>query len=278
MSDIPETPNSSNKLDPSEETNLSPLAAEHTSLLPFAPDAPSPPRAQSPGPAPRELKAPADVQKVDPNKFSAIGKIDIPTEAELAELAACEMVVEQGWDSFVQVGLALATIRDKQLYRLDYATFKAYYRARWQFQKSTIYSLINAAKTYNAVALDPELPKPEHEAQLRPLFGLEPEKAQLAWKTAVQKSGGRKLTQSSVSKVVKQLSLKEPIPAEPPGRRVNKKKQRQVVRQAIEELLILTMQKAPHETIQQKAEQIDREFNLLIAPALVKRPSKSLED
>ena len=49
---------------------------------------------------------------------SILGELVEPfSEEEEADYFACEQVVASGWQSFVQVGLALARIRDGRLYR-----------------------------------------------------------------------------------------------------------------------------------------------------------------
>ena len=42
-----------------------------------------------------------------------------------------EQVIESGWATFVQVGLALATIKDNELYRTVYGSFEHYCRVKW---------------------------------------------------------------------------------------------------------------------------------------------------
>ena len=45
----------------------------------------------------------------------------------------------------MEVGKALADIRDSRLYRSDYDTFEAYCKEKWGWGKSYSYNLINAA-------------------------------------------------------------------------------------------------------------------------------------
>jgi hypothetical protein len=49
---------------------------------------------------------------------------------------------------FVEIGLALATIRQRRLYRLEFATFEEYCRARWGFSRRRAYQLIASARVY----------------------------------------------------------------------------------------------------------------------------------
>jgi hypothetical protein len=82
------------------------------------------------------LAAPAPVRKKrasvqDPTFGGVLGTLETLSPAEQAELFACEQVIESGWATFVQVGLALATIKNNRLYRLDFGCFEDYCRAKW---------------------------------------------------------------------------------------------------------------------------------------------------
>src|SRR5579862_8612802 len=106
---------------------------------------------------------------------------------------ACEEMIDGGWATYVQVGLAFATIRDRRLYRAEFATFEEYCRNRWQYGRAYVNRLISGAKVFTHLASNGRQ-KPEHERQVRPLLGLPPEQAQLAWDTAVQRAGGKTVT------------------------------------------------------------------------------------
>ena len=112
------------------------------------------------------------------------------TEAERAELETCEEAVRKGLSIFIEVGRALVTIRDKKLYRGTDKTFEDYCANRWGFQRLYAYRLMKAA-----VVMDNLFPignktklLPTCEAQVRPLFDLEPEQAQAAWEKAVNQA------------------------------------------------------------------------------------------
>ena len=45
---------------------------------------------------------------------------------ERNELERCEVVIRQGLETFIEVGQALMTIRDKRLYRIEFGTFEDY--------------------------------------------------------------------------------------------------------------------------------------------------------
>jgi hypothetical protein len=107
-------------------------------------------------------------------------------------------VIGSGWQTFVQVGLALAQIRDDRLYRVDLDTFERYSQVKWQYGRNYVNHLISAAQVFpHSVTNGHQKPehetnlvttchqtKPEYESQVRPLVGLTGEDAQSAWERA----------------------------------------------------------------------------------------------
>ena len=65
---------------------------------------------------------------------------------EATHLARCEGVIGRGLTVFVEVGRALAEIRDAKLYRVNYKTFEAYCKERWEIGRSRAYELIDQAR------------------------------------------------------------------------------------------------------------------------------------
>jgi len=128
--------------------------------------------------------------------------LSVLSSGEQKELAACEAVIQKGWQTFVDVGKALARIRDNKLYRAEYDTFEAYCRAKWQYAKSHAYRLIGAAEVFAHLSPIGDIPSPTHEAQVRPLIGMEPQKAQAVWKKAIEKAGGATVTEKQVRQAV----------------------------------------------------------------------------
>jgi hypothetical protein len=63
-------------------------------------------------------------------------------EARLEEL---EKIIAKGKKTFVEVGLALAEIRDLRLYKSEYSNFADYCREKWGWTKQHAYRLIEAA-------------------------------------------------------------------------------------------------------------------------------------
>lgn len=106
---------------------------------------------------------------------------------ERNELERCEVVIKQGLKTFIEVGQALLTIREKRLYRLEFGTFEDYCRDRWGMAKTQANRLIQATETiYNLTPIGVILP--QTESQARPLTQLQPEVQREAWKEVVQQA------------------------------------------------------------------------------------------
>ncbi|HOX59698.1 MAG TPA: hypothetical protein P5205_09410 [Candidatus Paceibacterota bacterium] len=60
-------------------------------------------------------------------------------------LVLLEKVITRGQKTFVEVGLALAEIRDMRLYKREYASFREYCQKKWGWTKQHAYRLIEAA-------------------------------------------------------------------------------------------------------------------------------------
>jgi len=87
-------------------------------------------------------------------------------ERERSELAACEETIGRGFQSFVEVGLAMVRIRDERLYRQDYYDFDQYCRHRWGVSRIHAHRNIEAARVHEMLPIGN---KPANEAQVRPL-------------------------------------------------------------------------------------------------------------
>ena len=85
--------------------------------------------------------------------------------------------------SFVEKGLALALIRDKHLFRQSgaYKGFEDYCQQKWQYGRRYVNQIISAAQLFTHLGASGSLKKPERERQLRPLAGLSPQEALVAW-------------------------------------------------------------------------------------------------
>jgi DNA modification methylase len=122
-------------------------------------------------------------------------------------LAECESVIERGKAAFVEVGEALAEVRDRRLYRqLGIGTFETYCRVRWGWTRDYGHKLLNAARVVRAIEgnVDHGLQPPRSEREARPLVALkdDPEAVRAAWAEAVATAPATGLTAAHVATVV----------------------------------------------------------------------------
>jgi hypothetical protein len=115
---------------------------------------------------------------------------------ETARLEVLEQTIETGIKTFIQVGLALAEIRDSRLYRLTHHTFETYCRDRWQFTRQRAYQLIGAAEVAGTLECKPGVDIPEKA--LRLLSPIPKEKRQEVYRRAVEIAGDRPVTSSDI--------------------------------------------------------------------------------
>jgi hypothetical protein len=106
---------------------------------------------------------------------------------ESHELERCEVVIKQGLKTFIEVGQALMTIKEKRLYRISFKTFEDYCQEKWAITKTQANRLIQASETI--ISLTPiGVILPQTESQTRPLTSLEPEIQKEVWKEVVKQS------------------------------------------------------------------------------------------
>lgn len=115
---------------------------------------------------------------------------DVLTTIESRALAEHEAVIERGIKTFYEVGIALADIRDRKLYRAEHGTFEEYCQQRWQMTRSRAYQMIDAAGVVSTI-VDTALPAPANEGQARELGRIpEPERADV-WRETVERTDGK---------------------------------------------------------------------------------------
>jgi hypothetical protein len=105
--------------------------------------------------------------------------------------------------SFIAVGNALLTIRDRRLYREGFKTFMEYCNARWGMGRAYANYLISgsqiAANLATPVALcTPCEIQPIHEKQVRLLAHLEPDQQREVWEEAVKTAPVGKVTYKKI--------------------------------------------------------------------------------
>ena len=129
------------------------------------------------------------------------------TRRESRELTLLEATITTNLRSFVEVGLALATIREQKLYRAEYTSFDVYCHIKWGMGKSYAGHLIRSANVMGR--LEAATIVPTAESQVRELGRLPEEKQAEAWTEAVGAAGGVVPTAEVVAKVVDTLGGKK---------------------------------------------------------------------
>lgn len=145
------------------------------------------------------------------------------TSTEVATLASFETVIRQGLDSFVEVGNALAKIRDGRLYRAEFSTFEEYCGSKWNLSKRHVNRLVAAAEVVEDIKPDVEPTgpvgptiAPSTERQARPLASVPKEERATVWQEVVDTApktdaGEPKITAAHVQEVVDR-KLDKPAP------------------------------------------------------------------
>jgi hypothetical protein len=133
------------------------------------------------------------------------------TQPEQLELLQHETTIQQGLKSFFEVGKALATIRDKKLYRASHATFEEYCRVRWNIGRRSAYQLIEAAEVMENVRNCAQT-LPANEAQARPLTSLPASRQMAAWQRALETAPGGKVSAAHIQQVVNTEFKGVPLP------------------------------------------------------------------
>lgn len=87
----------------------------------------------------------------DANQSAMSKATTLAPEMSRAELVAREHVIERGKQAFVEVGTALAEIRDRRGYRFEFKTFDEYCRARWDMSMQNAHLYIDASYVVKAL-------------------------------------------------------------------------------------------------------------------------------
>lgn len=95
------------------------------------------------------------------------------TARERALKQELESVVADGLDTFIKVGVALAELRGKRLYRTEYPTFEQYVRSKFGLARSSVDQLIRSTSTAESlIESGCVLPANVTEAVIRPIASL----------------------------------------------------------------------------------------------------------
>ena len=148
--------------------------------------------------------------------------ITTDTERSLDEL---ETIIEHGITTFVEVGMALAEIRDRRLYaQQGYDTFEAYCHERWNLSRSYAHRLIDASHVASVVSRESsgllpigdksdEMLDIPNEAQARELARLKDEDEIIEVYHELKETYGEEVTAQRVRDfVMRRLNRPDPEP------------------------------------------------------------------
>lgn len=124
------------------------------------------------------------------------------TSTESDELRNLEEIIGRSLKTFMEVGNALMTIREKRLYRVTHDAFEAYCNERWELSKTHVNRLIDASKI--AENLTPIGVIPASESVVRPLSPLSPSQQREAWLRAVDTSPNGRPTAAHVESIARE--------------------------------------------------------------------------
>jgi hypothetical protein len=135
---------------------------------------------------------------------------DALTKQEQTTLAKCETTIKKGLKSFIEVGNALAEIRDSRLYRQEFSSFKAYLNAKWPIKLSRAYQLIGAAEVARNVSTIVDASQLK-ESHVRNLVRKPSEFQRKVILKCRERAGGRPFTARTVREAVREITPRDLI-------------------------------------------------------------------
>ena len=125
------------------------------------------------------------------------------TDEERARLKTLENDIDENMSAGLKLGMAIAEIKVRQLFRETHETWEAYIKDRFGIARRTAFQYMASASVFRLVHdCAPTDVLPSNEYQVRPLLKLTEDKASDAWKQAVETAPDGKITGSHVARVV----------------------------------------------------------------------------
>lgn len=139
---------------------------------------------------------------------------------ERRELNSLEACVKKHLNGFRDIGFALATINNKELFREDYDTFEEYCLQEWDISRFRAYQYINSYLVYDHLLtmVNKDETKtfhvfPENERQCRALVDFldNLEQLRMVWRVVVEnaESSGERITASFIQRCIETLYKKK---------------------------------------------------------------------
>jgi hypothetical protein len=148
----------------------------------------------------------ADLETRKPSESPKTKELDT---TERLRFEQCEIIIEKGWATFVEVGEALWEIKKLDLYREHFDRFEDYCKARWGCTATHANRQIAAAKV--AKLLPRGSVAKLCESQLRPLVGLPEESIPGVWEKVRALAEDTPITAEIVQKVVSEAGGSKPL-------------------------------------------------------------------
>jgi hypothetical protein len=126
------------------------------------------------------------------------------TDFEKKRKAELELVVEQNLEAFLKAGAALAELRNRRLYRVEFPSFESYVQSRFSLHRAAVDGVIRSAQTAQ-VLIDAgiELSPDTTAAVLRPISGLPDDELKIqVWRLA-ETLAPERVTQPLVARVTR---------------------------------------------------------------------------
>jgi hypothetical protein len=138
------------------------------------------------------IPAPVPAQAKDNQPEQEVVDQGLLTTAEEKRKEELVKVIKDGLLKFVQVGMALAEIRDEKLYRSTHETFEKFVNDTFSMGIRYAQMLMKGTKAVENLKTRTRVRLPEREAQVRPLaiFDDQPDTQAKVWELAVEKAGG----------------------------------------------------------------------------------------
>lgn len=136
------------------------------------------------------------------------GLTPLMSAVDSQRLVVLEAVVSTGLHAFVEVGKALAEIRDSKLYRLDYSNFKDYCSEVWGLEERRAYQILEASEVVEGLQKLKNFSVLPNESQARVLKSIPAETRPEIWETTLQLTGNK-----PTARVVEQVAA--PVQPEP---------------------------------------------------------------
>jgi hypothetical protein len=129
--------------------------------------------------------------------------IVITDTAAVERLAVLEITIQAGMASFIDVGRALAEIRESRLYRASFSTFEDYCIAKWHLSSSRARQLIasvEVAQSVTNVTLS-------NEGQARELAKVPPDRREDVMRRAGEKPTARSIREAALTEAKPQFEI-----------------------------------------------------------------------